>query len=162
MKFLLSEVVFQEIPDEIILAIDITNCPFRCPGCHSPELWEDIGEELTTSTLETLIEENKGITCVCFMGGDYNPEYLSLLASFIKVTYPKLKVALYSGSESFPPVDLSNFDYIKVGPYIQEKGGLDNPNTNQKLFKKEALVEETSGEILYCWTDITYKLWKSI
>ena len=41
-------VVFEEIPDKITLAVNITNCQNRCIGCHSPELRENIGKELTT------------------------------------------------------------------------------------------------------------------
>lgn len=35
------DIVFAEIPDETTLAINITNCPNRCPGCHSPHLQRD-------------------------------------------------------------------------------------------------------------------------
>ena len=47
MKYYNYDVVFQEIPDETTLAINISNCPCRCPGCHSKFLWEDVGVELT-------------------------------------------------------------------------------------------------------------------
>ena len=36
------QVVFEEIPDEVTLAIEITNCPGMCVGCHSPWLRGDI------------------------------------------------------------------------------------------------------------------------
>ena len=45
------DVVCQEIPDEITLAVNISGCPNRCPGCHSPWLWEDEGEALTEDLL---------------------------------------------------------------------------------------------------------------
>lgn len=45
-KYLDTQIVFAEIPDEITLAINITNCPFRCPDCHSPELQRNIGKDL--------------------------------------------------------------------------------------------------------------------
>ena len=51
-------VVFEEIPDEITLAINITNCPCKCPGCHSKFLWDDNGTELTVEVLHKLIKEN--------------------------------------------------------------------------------------------------------
>jgi len=36
-------------------------------------------------------------------------------------------------------------DYIKLGPYVEEKGGLDNPNTNQRFYRITAgkLTDET-------------------
>ena len=43
MKYVNESVVFAEIPDEVTLAINISNCPCRCPGCHSKFLWGDIG-----------------------------------------------------------------------------------------------------------------------
>ena len=57
-------VVFEEIPDEITIAINITNCPCKCKGCHSKFLWGDIGTELTESEINKIIKENSGITCV--------------------------------------------------------------------------------------------------
>ena len=50
-----TSVVFAEIPDEITLAINISNCPGSCPGCHSPYLQQDTGEELTAEKLSALI-----------------------------------------------------------------------------------------------------------
>ena len=54
-KYTDTEVVFREFPDEITLAINISNCPIHCKGCHSPELWDDIGEKLTYTKLELLV-----------------------------------------------------------------------------------------------------------
>jgi anaerobic ribonucleoside-triphosphate reductase activating protein len=79
-------ITFSEFPDEIALCINITNCPFHCPGCHSPELWEDIGTELTKEELSKLIESNKGITLVGFMGG--NLKEVNPLAEYVKNINP--------------------------------------------------------------------------
>ena len=69
------DIVFQEIPDEVTLAINLTCCPNRCKGCHSPHLRQKIGPELTTSELDSIILRYKNeITCVCFMGGDNDVE----------------------------------------------------------------------------------------
>ena len=38
--------VFAEIPDETTLALNITGCPHRGPGCHSPHLQRDEGRPL--------------------------------------------------------------------------------------------------------------------
>ena len=137
LKFVDTLVSFQEVPDEISLCINISNCPCHCEGCHSPYLAEDIGTELTWNELERLIKNNIGISCVCFMGGDSCPDYIEQLALFIKYQswYP-LKVAWYSGKSSIPnDLDISLFNYIKVGPYIPKLGGLDKETTNQIMYK---------------------------
>lgn len=134
LKYTDTKVVFAEIPDEITLAINISNCPCHCKGCHSPYLAEDIGEELSLSNLITLYDRNKGITCISLMGGDSDPSYIDVLAEFIK-NILKLKVAWYSGRQELSKdIDLGNFDFIKLGPYIPEKGGLDSRTTNQRFY----------------------------
>jgi anaerobic ribonucleoside-triphosphate reductase activating protein len=134
MKYLNTEIGFIEFPDEISLLINITNCPFHCKGCHSPELWEDIGYQLNKQKLAELIESNKGITLVGFMGGE--PSVINTLAAFIKNEYPNLKVGWYWGGNSIPEnINKNNFDYIKVGPYIEPCGSLSNPNTNQRMYE---------------------------
>ena len=47
LKYVDTKVTFAEVPDEISLCINISNCPNHCEGCHSPYLAEDIGTELT-------------------------------------------------------------------------------------------------------------------
>ena len=48
----MTSVVLEEIPDRVTLAVDISNCPGHCEGCHSPFLREDIGEPLTAAQLK--------------------------------------------------------------------------------------------------------------
>ena len=147
-----TQIVFEEVPDEVSLAIEITNCPGHCVGCHSPWLREDIGEELTPDKLFGLIEKNKGITCVCFMGEGKDPEALKKLAMDVRVRYPYIKTALYSGRTEVEPEYDSFFDYIKVGPYIPEKKALNFKTTNQRLYE---ITDEGRK-------DITSKFWKKI
>lgn len=65
------DIVFAEIPGETTLAINIANCPNRCPGCHSPHLQADAGHVLDAPELRALLERyGRSVTCVCFMGGD--------------------------------------------------------------------------------------------
>ena len=136
LKYYNAMVVFREIPDEITLAINITNCPCHCKGCHSQFLWDDVGEPLTFYELNKLIEANRGITCICFMGGDSNPYVVNSLAAYIREEYKELKVAWYSGREKISDeIDKANFDFIKIGPYIEELGGLDKETTNQCMFE---------------------------
>lgn len=132
-KYINTQIVFQEIPDEISLAINITQCPNNCLGCHSSYLKDDIGIDLTKKELAKLIEENPGVSCILFMGGDKDRKYLNTLAQFIKCNY-NLKVGYYSGLTNFDDLNLNHFNYVKLGPYIKELGGLNNPTTNQRLY----------------------------
>lgn len=155
LKYVNYEIVFAEIPDEISLAINISNCPCKCPGCHSPYLAEDIGERLRYDNLISLIHKNKGITCVAFMGGDVDPLSVNVYASIIKEQFPNLKVAWYSGRQELSKdIELSNFDFIKIGPYVEQFGPLNNPNTNQIMYK--VVHEGSKNELL----NITNKFWK--
>lgn len=160
MKYVDTLVSFSEIPDEITLCINISQCPNNCKGCHSPWLREDIGEDLNIESLYNLINKNKGVTCVCFMGGDQDPAEISNLAFAVRLRsdYP-YKTAWYSGKQHIPDeLNVSDFDYIKVGPYIEEFGGLDNPNTNQKMYEVCKVSKLPEKFIL---KDITNKFWKN-
>ena len=139
LKYVNTGVVFQEIPDEVTLAINISNCPCHCPGCHSHYLWDDIGMPLDTDAIDAFIERyGDDITCLSFQ--------------YIHETYPQFKVAWYSGRlRVSSAVNKADFDYLKVGPYIQHLGPLKSPTTNQRLYRQR---EDGSFE------DITYRFWR--
>ena len=138
LKYVSASVVFQEIPDEVTLAVSISNCPCHCPGCHSRFLWEDTGVPLTPMVLDGFVSKySKNITCICFMGGDAEPGYINELACHLHQCYPHLKIGWYSGRIRIPSVvDASLFNYIKLGPYIRHLGGLKKQTTNQRMYKK--------------------------
>lgn len=70
------------------------------------------------------------------MGGDQDAKYINSCAEIIKNSDLSLNVAWYSGKQELSnEINLDNFNYIKLGPYIAAKGPLDNPNTNQRLYK---------------------------
>lgn len=184
MRYTDTAITFGELPDEITLCINISNCPYKCKGCHSPYLADDVGELLTITRVESLIKENRGISAICFMGGE--PKEINQYAKVIKTTkiskeafritlkedytLPKgielhkgdplifkeyipnpLKVGWYTGASSIPEeINLEYFDYIKVGPYIEELGPLNSITTNQRLYRVD------NGRLI----DITYKFWK--
>lgn len=159
MKYVDYDIVFQEIPDETTLAFNISNCPFRCVGCHSPHLRDNIGTELTEETLLEIRDKYPDITCIAFMGGTY--EEVLELATEITFKYKRnwsLKIAWYTGEDidvsSFDTtkIDYVMFDYVKTGPYIPEKGGLNCKDTNQRLYKIDWINDKIE--------DITYKFWK--
>lgn len=153
-------VVFEEIPDYVTLAIEITNCPGTCEGCHSPWLREDIGEELTPEVLDELINKNKGVNCICFMGEGKDPEALKHLASLVTMRGEGLKVALYSGRDEVEKEYDEYFDFIKVGPYIPEKKALNFKTTNQRLYEIERKLGTDFALEEAIRHDITYKFWK--
>lgn len=156
LKYVDTKITFAEVPDEISLCINISNCQCHCKGCHSPYLAEDIGEELNSHSLKKLIDNNKGITCVSFMGGDFNPSDIDALAQWVKINY-LLKVAWYSGRQKLSKnINLKWLDYVKLGPYIEELGPLNSKTTNQKMYKvcnMSFVNEEPKYELI----DITYK-----
>lgn len=140
-----TSVVFSEIPDEITLALNISNCQNCCVGCHTPYLRENIGDELTEEALHNLIEQNNGISCICFMGEGNDLDSLKALAKYIH-SVSDLKVALYSGREEVEDDLYDIFDYVKIGPYIELLGPLNSKTTNQRLYKNKI--------------DITNKFWR--
>ena len=150
-----TSITFAEIPDEICLCINISNCPHRCQGCHSQYLQTDIGNILTNEVLHDLITNNNGITCVVFMGGDSDKESLKQFANYVYSF--NLKVGWYSGEYE---LDLNlyekYFDYIKIGPYIEELGPLNSHNTNQRLY----YINKNNNCSNIVINDITYKFWR--
>lgn len=130
------DIVFAEIPDETTLAINLTGCPNRCPGCHSPHLQREAGRKLDERELAALLDRyGRTVTCVCFMGGDAAPEEVERLARWVHRTWPRLRVGWYSGREQLPEgVSPEAFDYIKLGPWIEACGPLTSPSTNQRLY----------------------------
>lgn len=164
LKYVNYDVVFQEIPNETTLAINISNCPCHCKGCHSSYLAENIGEPLTERVLEKLIRENTGITCISFMGGDSDPEEINRLAQHVPYCYggEELLTAWYSGRQELPnSIDIKNFNFIKLGPYVEELGGLKSPTTNQRLYEVKMCRElDEDGNPVYGLEDITNIFWK--
>jgi len=149
-KFCGHYIACQEVPDEISLVFSISNCPYRCLGCHSPWLQSDIGDELTKADIQYYVNQYKdGITCVCFMGtgGDY-----AKIADFVDYVKEvcKLKTCVYTGDDEPRFLENSSPDYFKYGSYDPFVGGLDCSTTNQHMLK---LIGNT-------YVDITEWFWR--
>ena len=156
MKYTGTTLSFQEVPGEVSIAISISNCPHRCPGCHSAYLREDVGEELTTSTLLDVIAPYKAqhtgqytITCICFLGGEQHKDELITLLKFVKEDL-HLNTCLYTGSLYVRPEVEELLDYVKFGPYIESKGPLTSETTNQRFYKLAPTKQ-----------DLTHYFWRS-
>lgn len=158
-KYTETDIVFQEVPDEVSLAINISNCPHRCEGCHSPHLREDIGRDLETDLPDLLNRYGSKITCVLFLGEGNDPDALSRC---VQLCFDRgIKQAVYSGvdlPEGYTKLDVlwqavlcGLPDYIKLGSYKKELGGLSSPSTNQRMFHYSAIDS--------CYEDITDKFW---
>jgi anaerobic ribonucleoside-triphosphate reductase activating protein len=152
MKSASEMICFQEVPGEVTLSFSISNCPNNCKGCHSPWLREDCGKDVF-ALLPPLLRKYDGmITCVLFMGGNDPNQIYELAAALHYCRGKGLKTALYSGFDAWPERELlALLDYVKIGSYKEEFGGLKSPNTNQRLYKKNC------GE----WEDITNQFWTS-
>lgn len=148
-KFKDYYIVFEEIPDKVTLAFNITNCQNKCTGCHSPELRKNIGEELTDDKISEIIKQNKGINCVLFMGEGNDRKRLLEIGKYIKQNF-NICIGVYSGRNNVENEYYEIFDYIKIGPYIEKYGPLNKKTTNQRLLYKKNNAFE----------DITDRFWK--
>lgn len=141
LRYSYPQIVFQEVPGEISLALSLSGCNIKCKGCHSSETWNsDFGNLLSLEELQSLIDKNKHISCVLFYGGEWD---ISTLSQYIEIVKDNnLLVALYTGRdiEYFSKDFIKTLDYIKVGKYIEELGGLDSDKTNQKLHRVSELI----------------------
>lgn len=137
LKYHNAKIGLQEVPDEVSLVIEISNCPFHCPYCNTKILRQDVGDFLTKEMLDILMDSFAGeYTCVCFMGGDSAPDVVDELSEYIKHSRPDIKTAWYSGADSLTIfTNWNNYDYIKVGSYKRKLGALNSPSTNQRFYK---------------------------
>ena len=155
LKYLYCKEVFREIPGEITLGLSISGCTIRCPACNQRELWEDKGTPLTQQCLEHLLKEHQGITCLLLLGGEHDIDALTELFMY---AHKRVKTAWYCGLDALPKNHLGiigHLDYLKLGHYDPDLGGLDSPTTNQHLYHIEH-----HGDGSYSQSDITHLLQK--
>lgn len=155
LKYANHDIVFQEFPDEVTLAVNLSCCPNGCPGCHSAWLQGDVGEVLTEERLWALAESYRGeVTCVALMGGDNDPEtVMHLLRSLRRRSGDTLRTGWYSGRAALPACfDPTCTDYVKTGPYRADLGPLSQRTTNQRLYR----ISRQDHSL----TDITHRFWR--
>ncbi|MDY5767201.1 MAG: anaerobic ribonucleoside-triphosphate reductase activating protein, partial [Alloprevotella sp.] len=96
---------------------------------------------LTSARLHALIDSYDGsITCVGLMGGDNDPQAVIALLSEVRRRYGgRLHTGWYSGRTWQPDrATLAQaLDYLKLGPYIEHRGPLSDPGTNQRFYRVE-------------------------
>ena len=171
-----TRVTFEEVPDEITLCVNLTGCPYSCPGCHSPWMRDrNAGEPLTLDTIDRMIHNTPGVSCIVFMGGDSEPEDVLAKSKFVHDNFNTVKTCWYSGSVAPPAagsdgsaLSYDSLDYLKIGPWIKERGPLGSPDGNQRMYMKiygDDFWPDDSGLIFLTpdknkWVDITYKFIK--
>lgn len=152
-------ITFSEIPNKVSVFLEMGGCRQKCKGCHSAE-WlcthinQDFWTDLEDLKAYVTKEKNNGAQAVVIMGGTNNTGVtLPMIIETIKELSKILPVGLYSGL----PVNarahkilakVLELKYLKVGNYIEQRGPLDNPKTNQKFFAR--------GVLLPNWHDMTY------
>lgn len=155
LKYANYDIVFQEVPNEMSLAVSISGCTLRCAGCHSRYLWEDKGEVLSIFAIEQLLKLEDGVTCLLLMGGEHD---IDTLVEIFMHFHRKIKTAWYCGLDMIPKDKLGivqYLDFVKTGHFDMELGGLSSPTTNQRLYKIEH-----QGDGNYYQTDITHLMQK--
>lgn len=144
LKFVDKQVVFEEIPDRVTMALTISNCTGRCQGCHSSWLRLNNGTEITNEIIDSFYDLPL-CNCFLFLGDGNDEESLFKYAIYIKERY-NIEIALYTGKDNLSDKYYDIFDFVKIGSYKEEFGPLNKKTTNQRLF--------------YHNVDITYKFWK--
>ena len=147
-KYQNYDILLQEIPEMVSLAVNITNCQNNCIGCHSPYLKNDIGKELTEKEIDKLLSENFGVNCFLFMGEGNDINKLFALSDYVFNRY-NIKTAIYCGGNNIEDDFYSHFDYIKIGEYKSEFGPLNSKFTNQRLYKIDRYNKKVLDDITY-------------
>ena len=158
-KYVSYAVTFAEVPDEISLTLAISNCGGHCPGCHSPELRQNIGRDLEEDLPLLLKKYKDQITCVCFLGQGNDPDALNECLEYVH--RHGLNTCLYTGVDEFEG-DTTYLTYVKVGHYDEALGGLDNPKTNQRMYHLPAAYSADGIRLVTLEPiDITNKFWRT-
>ncbi len=131
LRYICHSVGVLEVPDEISLIYHVSGCPLRCQGCHSADLRNPaMGEVLDEDALlASLCRYRDLATCVCFLGGEWHQ---NALVGLLEVARSQgVATCLYSGLANVDDRIVEHLDYLKLGPFIPSRGGLDSPKTNQ-------------------------------
>jgi anaerobic ribonucleoside-triphosphate reductase activating protein len=147
LKYATSSVTYTEVPDELSLTYAITGCKGNCEGCHSAHLRENTGKDLLPDLKKDILKYKGLITTVCFLGGDDNINGLKRAINEVKKL--GLKTALYTRRQQ--TLFENEVDFLKTGPYIEKYGGLNKPNTNQRMFK---IIDDNKVDITHKFLNV--------
>lgn len=145
MNYCDPQVVFQEVPGHISLALSVTGCRLGCKGCHSVHTWDPTsGALLSDGVFTQWLDKYQGmISNVLFYGGEWEPERLTVLLKMAKAR--GLATTLYTGAEldELSPCILEALTFVKTGRYQSDLGGLRSAQTNQRFYDVEKMIDLT-------------------
>ena len=125
--------------------IHISGCKNNCKGCHNKEMQDfEYGEELDIDKyIKKLKKRTKLYDAICVMGGDLLSQDFDEASHFtyaLRLNFRRKELWLFTGVKGIhlvPKWAKECFDYIKVGPYIENLKQEGFPaSSNQKLLKK--------------------------
>ena len=91
-----------------------------------------MGRPLDPATLASTLDRYAGLaSCVCFLGGEWQPEALIELLELCRAK--GFATCLYTGRETIDDTIAVHLDYLKLGPFVAARGGLDTPGTTQRF-----------------------------
>lgn len=138
-------VSLNEIPDHVAIAVELGNCTRHCKGCHSEwcrtklpySQWMEL--EVLMAKINKHVKQ--GADAIVLMGGTTNNIRMEDLAQAINILSSYAPVGLYSGADFAANIHSylkqnTKLRWLKTGGFIQERGGLDKPYTNQRFFAK--------------------------
>ena len=139
-----KKITFIEHPNYISMTYMFSGCQIKCRGCHTIEYCNpNFGELFTDEMLIKDLESNIGyIQNIVFLGGEWKEDRLIELCKIVNRF--GMKRTLYTGSEDVSINLKNNLDYLKIGPYVEELGGLSASTTNQKMYNLETGENITS------------------
>lgn len=135
MRYYSKEVPVLAATDGVSYEIAVAGCHFNCPNCQNPHLQSfDAGVDFDDKVIISLLTDIKHyydkemIDNIDIIGGeplDQDREKFKHFLHLLKKNFPKLRIWIYTGYESFDiPDDILHLcDYIKCGRYMENLRG---------------------------------------
>jgi anaerobic ribonucleoside-triphosphate reductase activating protein len=124
------QVTFSEVPDYISYTFFVAGCPMKCKGCS----WEgkfSSKTEINLSEYKKILKSQVGFCeVICFLGGEWEYDIVEYLKTAKEMGF---KTWLYTGRDNLPKEIMDNLNFVKLGSYQANKGGLMKETTNQKF-----------------------------
>ena len=128
--------------DGVNLVVFFQGCTIKCPGCHNPELQDENGGEAID--FEKVFEyATPATTGMVLSGGEPTDQIIDALTLASMARERGLKTTIFTGhtlewlgSSAMKDIIFNHFDYVKVGPFVQELRNTSNGpmgSTNQVM-----------------------------